>query len=69
MPDCYCCGKTIRSADCIGLNQKLVNRSIQKFLCMPCLAAHFHLTEHDLHVMADHFRAAGCSLFPPKEKT
>ncbi len=69
MPDCCRCGKKIRSADCIGLNQKLVNRNVQSFLCMSCLADHFKMTEHDLSVMIEHFRAAGCHLFPPKEKT
>ncbi len=67
MPDCRRCGKKITSADCIGLNQKLVNRGVQEFFCMSCLAGHFNMTEQDLAVMADHFRAAGCSLFPPKE--
>lgn len=59
---CYRCNSPV-TGDGIGLNKKLVNRGTEKFLCLQCLAEHFHMTEKELGIMADHFRAAGCTLF------
>ena len=66
MPDCYRCGSRV-TADGVGLNRKLVNRGITEYLCMSCLAEHFHTTEPELQKMIEHFRAAGCQLFAPAE--
>lgn len=68
MPEiCYQCNSPV-VGDGIGLNKKLVNRGTEKFLCLRCLAAHFRITEEELGVMADHFRAAGCTLFSPEKQ-
>ncbi|MBO5960004.1 MAG: hypothetical protein J6Q65_07765 [Lentisphaeria bacterium] len=61
---CYRCGSPV-VGDGIGLNKKLINRGIETYLCIQCLAKHFGMTEKELSVMADHFRAAGCTLFSP----
>lgn len=62
---CYRCGESVKG-DTIGLNKKMVNRAVQQYLCMRCLAEHFHVTEQELRTMIDHFRKAGCTLFPPE---
>lgn len=63
---CYRCGEPVKG-DTIGLNRKMVNRGVEQFLCMRCLAEHFRVTEQQLLTMIDHFRKAGCSLFTPEE--
>lgn len=67
MEQCYRCGASL-SGDETGLNYKLINRGVKRFLCIKCLGAEFNTTEQRLREMADRFRAAGCSMFPPKEE-
>ena len=68
MPEiCYRCNSPV-VGDGIGLNKKLVNRGTEKFLCLRCLAEHFKISEKELDIMADHFRAAGCTLFSRTKK-
>lgn len=67
MHSCYKCGKPIFSQDVIGVNKKLINRGIEKFLCMKCLTTHFETTEEAIRKQIEHFRAIGCVLFPPKQ--
>ncbi len=66
--ECYLCGNPV-SYNCMGLNRKMINRGIDKFLCMSCLAKHFHVSIDDLNVQIEHFRAAGCTLFTPEEES
>lgn len=66
METCGKCGAGI-SADETGLTRKLVNRGATSFLCLDCLAAAFSTTRERLEEMADRFRAAGCTMFPPKK--
>ena len=65
MATCRVCGAPL-SMDETGLNRKLINRGVQTFLCIRCLAAEFKTTVGALVAQADRFRAAGCSMFPPK---
>ncbi len=65
MENCYKCGARL-SGDETGLNYKLVNRGVTKFLCIRCLGEAFGMAEQTLRDMADRFRAAGCTMFPPK---
>ncbi len=65
MEKCWKCGADL-SADEIGLNYKMVNRGVQRFLCLECLAGMFQTPTAKLRELIEHFRAAGCSMFPPK---
>lgn len=67
METCRRCGAPL-SMDETGLNRKLINRGVETFLCIRCLAAEFKTTEEALRAQADRFRAAGCSMFPPKRR-
>ena len=71
METCWKCGARL-SADEVGLNYKVINRGVTKFQCLDCLSATFSTTTDSLKEMIERFRAAGCSMFPPKankEKT
>ena len=59
---CFQCGKPLER-DEIGLYKKLVNRGAREFLCKPCLAARFKMTEADCDTLIAHFKEAGCSMF------
>ncbi len=65
METCWKCGAKL-SADEVGINYKIVNRGVTKFQCLDCLAATFNTTTDNLKGMIERFRAAGCSMFPPK---
>lgn len=65
MENCYKCGADL-SGDETGLNYKLINRSVTRFLCIKCLSEEFGTSVSHLRETADRFRAAGCSMFPPK---
>lgn len=59
---CFQCGKPLER-DEIGLYKKLVNRGAREFLCKPCLAVRFKMTEADCDTLIAHFKEAGCSMF------
>ena len=59
---CFQCGKPLER-DEVGLYKKLVNRGAREFLCKPCLAARFKMTEADCDTLIAHFKEAGCSMF------
>jgi hypothetical protein len=65
METCWKCGAPL-SADEVGLNYKVINRGVTKFLCFNCLSAKFDTTIDNLKALIERFRAAGCSMFPPK---
>ena len=65
METCWKCGAGL-SADEVGLNYKMVNRGVERFLCIGCLAGMFNTPVEKLRELIEHFRAAGCSMFPPK---
>lgn len=62
MTECKNCGASL-SNDEIGLNRKLLGRSVTSFLCIHCLAAQFHCTTALLEEKIRQFRRLGCALF------
>ncbi len=66
MPICYKCGADDLPQDVVGLNKKLINRGIERYLCLRCLSREFGESEEALLALADRLREQGCSLFPPK---
>ena len=62
-----CAGcQTKLDSDEIGLTKKLINRGLTEFMCIPCLAAKFGVSEQYLHEKIEFWRQSGCLLFPPK---
>lgn len=61
---CYRCGRAGLSRDEIGLNRKVVNRAVERFLCLSCLSEEFGENPEALLAFADRLRAQGCTLFP-----
>ena len=59
---CVRCGAVLEKDD-IALTRKMVNRGAETFFCVPCLAAHFELTEEILRKKILEFKAMGCTLF------
>ena len=62
MDICKICGAEL-TRDEIGLTKKLINRGATEFLCIPCLAKKFDMTEEECRTLIAHFRDAGCHLF------
>jgi uncharacterized protein YlaI len=61
--NCYICNKEKLTKDEIGLNKKLINKEIQKFQCMDCLANYLNISIEDLLDYIEQFKAEGCTLF------
>ncbi|PKM62605.1 MAG: hypothetical protein CVU97_04425 [Firmicutes bacterium HGW-Firmicutes-21] len=59
---CIKCGDILVNDD-IGATKKLINRGSTEFLCIPCLAKHFNVTEELIRRKIEEYRAYGCSLF------
>lgn len=59
---CYLCEANL-DKDAIGLNKKLLDRSLSRFLCINCLAAHLDTSVEDLKVKLSEFKDQGCKLF------
>ncbi|MBU3187221.1 hypothetical protein [Clostridium estertheticum] len=59
---CFACGKIV-DKDTIALNKKLLGRSINKFLCIDCLADYSEVSVDDLLNKVQEFREQGCTLF------
>ncbi|HBR31785.1 MAG: hypothetical protein PHD46_03920 [Eubacteriales bacterium] len=62
---CKECGSALDSDD-IGATKKLINRGATEFLCIPCLAAHFGVSEELIRKKIEEYRSYGCSLFTDK---
>ena len=67
METCWKCGAAL-SADEVGLNYKIVNRGVTAFQCIRCLAESFRTPVEKLRELIENFRAAGCSMFPPRAR-
>lgn len=67
MPECITCGKAV-TPDEMGATRKLINRGATEYLCIPCLAKRFEVTEALLHQKIEEWRSYGCMLFPQKEE-
>lgn len=59
---CRKCGKPV-NRDEIGLNKKLINRGIDVFFCMSCLAEHLKVSTRLLEEKIKQFKEMGCTLF------
>lgn len=62
---CAGCGRLL-TPDERGLSRKLINRGTTVFYCLACLSGMYKVPEDSLREMIERFRAAGCTLFPPK---
>ncbi len=60
---CAYCVKESLSKDEIGLNKRLINRKIERMMCLACMAAHFEVTEEELIEKIDDLKRNGCTLF------
>jgi uncharacterized protein YlaI len=59
---CYLCEAKL-DKDAIGLNKKLLDKSISRFMCIDCLASHLDATAEELRTKIEEFKNEGCSLF------
>ncbi len=62
MPECICCGKALSRND-VGATKKLINRGAEEFLCIPCLAQKFKVSEDLIYKKIEEWREQGCMLF------
>lgn len=62
MATCRRCGASLSALD-IAAHKKLVNRGADTFLCIPCLCAHFQVSESLLRDKLRQFQRQGCLLF------
>jgi len=49
--------------DIIALNKKLLNRRMEKFFCLICLADYLEVIPNELLDKVEEFKQQGCSLF------
>lgn len=63
MPECIVCGKSLSVYD-VGATKKLINRGAEEFLCIPCLAKKFRVTEELIYQKIEEWKEQGCMLFP-----
>lgn len=61
-PLCRQCQKQV-TRDEIGLNKKFINRGIDRYFCMDCLARHLDVSTRLLEMKIKQFREMGCTLF------
>ncbi len=59
---CIKCGNDV-TPDEIGATKKLINRGTNEFMCIPCLAEKFGVSEERLHEKIEQWRESGCLLF------
>ena len=59
---CFRCNSDVPK-DIFGLNKKLLNRRMEKFFCLTCLADYLEVTPNELLDKVEEFKQQGCSLF------
>lgn len=59
---CYLCEAKL-DKDVVGLNKKLLDKSLSRFLCIDCLATHLDVSVEDLKTKISEFKGQGCTLF------
>ncbi len=59
---CFKCGAPLTRDD-MGAHKKLINRGSAEFMCIPCLAEYFKVSEELVRQKVEEFRKAGCMLF------
>lgn len=63
MADCKECQKNV-TGDEIGLNMKLIDRTLTEFLCISCMSKMFSCDESLLRERIKYYKEIGCKLFP-----
>ena len=58
---CLCESKLDKNAT--GLNKKLLGKSLSRFFCIDCLAAHLDVSPEDLYVKINEYKDQGCTIF------
>lgn len=61
--ECVACGKNNLDKDTVGINQKILGKSITNYYCMDCLADFLECQVEDLLDKIEEFKADGCTLF------
>ena len=61
--ECVMCDVKNLDNDTIGINKKLLGKSIINFYCMNCLAESLSCTTQDLLDKIEEFKDEGCTLF------
>ena len=61
--DCLSCGEKSLDKNTIGINKKLLGKSLKSFYCMDCLADYLSCTVDDLLEKIEEFKEEGCTLF------
>ena len=52
---CYLCESKL-DKDAIGLNKKLLDKNLSRFLCIECLAAHLDVSVENLNAKIGEFK-------------
>lgn len=63
MVNCFACGKAKLSKTEIGLNKKLLGRTVKKYFCLECLSDYLEITTDELLAKVEEFKEQGCKLF------
>lgn len=63
MKVCTQCKRYITEKNDIALNKKMLNRDIQEFMCIDCLAKYLNTTVAELYERIKIFKSQGCDLF------
>ncbi len=58
---CLC--EEVLDKDSVGLNKKLLDPKITRFMCIKCLSSHFDVPTEELYEKIDEFKSQGCTLF------
>jgi len=61
--NCFVCGKGNLSKNEIGLTKKLLDKNIQKYYCLDCLAEYLEVDADFLLEKVEEFKEQGCILF------
>ena len=59
---CLKCGCEL-SFDDVGIYRKLINRGVDRCMCMKCLSREINVTVEELRERAEYFKSIGCTLF------
>lgn len=60
---CKSCGRPV-TQDEAAMTKKLINRGTREYMCIPCLARYFDVTQDDILDRMAYFKEMGCMLFP-----
>ena len=61
--DCVSCHKHIVERNVLALNKKLMGETVDKYMCLDCLASYLEVSTDDLLSKIEEFKAQGCKLF------